>query len=96
MSPMLILLRRFYFEMVLVWSGGMPNKEIIALEKELERLRLLPPGSELVSVLNKLANAFTYPDSHKAEACALEAQDLAIGSSVFEEISKRIINIRSE
>ena len=34
----------------------MPNKEIIALEKELEGLRLEPPGLELVSLLNKLSD----------------------------------------
>ena len=55
----------------------MPNEEIIELEKELERLRLKPPGLELVSVLNKLASAYLHPDPRKAEACVLEARDLA-------------------
>ena len=55
----------------------MPNNEIIELEKELERLRQEPPGSELVSVLNKLAFAMMHTDPRKAEACALEALDLA-------------------
>ena len=55
----------------------MPNKEIIALEKELKELRLESPGSELVSLLNKLAFAGMHSDPRKAEACALEARDLA-------------------
>ena len=55
----------------------MPNKEIIALEKELESLRLEPPGSESVSVLNKLAFALVHSDPGKAKTCVLEAQDLA-------------------
>ena len=55
----------------------MPNKEILALEKELEELRSKPPGSELLSVLNKLAfnRIPSYP--REAKACALEAKDLA-------------------
>ncbi|MCK4504556.1 MAG: tetratricopeptide repeat protein, partial [Candidatus Aegiribacteria sp.] len=55
----------------------MPNKEIIDLKKELERLRLLPPGSSFVSVLNKLAYACLHSDPRRSEACALEACDLA-------------------
>jgi len=55
----------------------MPNKEIIALEKELEELRSKPPGSELVSVLNKLAFDYLRSDPRKAKAFVLEAQDLA-------------------
>ncbi|MCD4777258.1 MAG: tetratricopeptide repeat protein [Candidatus Aegiribacteria sp.] len=55
----------------------MPNKEIIALEKELERIRLEPPGSELVVVLNELAYAGTHSHSHESEAYAREANDLA-------------------
>ena len=55
----------------------MPNKDIIELEKKLEELRFLPPDSELVSVLNKLAFAELHSDPRKSEAYALEAQDLA-------------------
>ena len=55
----------------------MPNKKIIALEKELESLRLEPPGSKLVSVLNKLAFAILHSDPGKAETLVLEALDLA-------------------
>ena len=62
----------------------MPNKKIIALEKELEGLRLLPPGSELVSVLNKLAFAGMHSDPRKAEACAMYAFSSSID---FQKIS---------
>jgi len=55
----------------------MPNKEIIALEKELEKLRLELPCSELVSVLNKLALAEIHSDPCKSEASIHEALDLA-------------------
>jgi tetratricopeptide (TPR) repeat protein len=55
----------------------MPNEEIIALEKELEKLRLEPPGSELVSLLNKIALSEIHSDPRKSEAYALEAHDLA-------------------
>ncbi len=55
----------------------MPNKEILALEKELEKLRREPPGSELVSVLNKLASAYLHSDSGRSEECAQEAYELA-------------------
>jgi tetratricopeptide (TPR) repeat protein len=69
--------RRNCFKQVLYWSSCMPNKKIIALKKELERLRLEPPGSEFVSVLNKLAYACLHSDPRRSEACALEACDLA-------------------
>ncbi len=55
----------------------MPNEEIIALEKDLAGLRLEPPGSELVSVLNKLAFAGIYSNPRKSETYALEAQELS-------------------
>ncbi len=55
----------------------MPNKEFIELEKELEGIRLLPPGSELVSALIKIAGVVLNSDLQKAEVYALEAQDLA-------------------
>ena len=55
----------------------MPNKEIIALEKELKSLRKKPPGSELVTVLNKLAAASLHSDSGRSETCAKEAYELA-------------------
>ncbi|MCD4848277.1 MAG: tetratricopeptide repeat protein, partial [Candidatus Aegiribacteria sp.] len=55
----------------------MPNKKIIALEKELESLRLEPPGSEFASVLNKLAYACLHLDPRRAEVCAVEAKNLA-------------------
>ncbi|MCK4505580.1 MAG: tetratricopeptide repeat protein [Candidatus Aegiribacteria sp.] len=55
----------------------MPNKEILALDKELEGLRLLPPGSELVIALNRIAHACLHSDPRKAETCALEVKDLA-------------------
>ncbi|MCD4669238.1 MAG: tetratricopeptide repeat protein, partial [Actinomycetia bacterium] len=58
-------------------TRGIANKEIVALEKELEWLRREPPGSELVSVLNKLAYACLHSDPRRAEDCALEACDLA-------------------
>jgi len=61
-----------------LWRArGMENKEIIKLEKELEKFRSMPPGSELVSVLNRLAYASFHSDPRKAKACVLEAQDLA-------------------
>ena len=47
------------------------------MEKELEQLRLEPPGSELATVLNKLAYACLHLDPHKAEAYAMEVLDLA-------------------
>lgn len=49
----------------------MPNDEIVALEKELEELRLLPSGSELLSVLNKLAFEYMHSDPSKAETFAM-------------------------
>ncbi len=55
----------------------MPNEEVIALEKELERLRLEPAGSELTVILNKLAYAYFNSDPRKAKTCVLEAQDIA-------------------
>ncbi len=55
----------------------MPNKEFIELEKELEKLRLEPFGSEIVSVLNKLAYTGMHSDPRKAEAYAMEVLDLA-------------------
>ena len=55
----------------------MENRKIVELEKELEKLRLKPPGSELVSVLNEIAYAYRRSDSQKAETTALEAQRLA-------------------
>ncbi len=54
----------------------MPNKEILALEKELEELRLLPPGLELAVMLNKLAFTCMHSDPRKAEAYAMEVLDL--------------------
>ncbi len=56
----------------------MPDKETIELEKKLERLRLEPPCSELVSALNKVAFARMHSDPRKAEAFAREAQDLSV------------------
>ena len=75
----------------------MPNKKIIDLEKELERLRLEPAGPELVSVLNKLAYASLRSDPHKAKACALEAQDLAgkLGLSVEQAESYRTLGMNN-
>ena len=55
----------------------MPNEEIRALEKTLEKLRSEPPDSNLVFVLNKLAYALMHTDPRKAEDFALEAADLA-------------------
>ncbi len=66
----------------------MPNNEIIALEKELESLRLEPPGSEFVSVLNKLASACLHSDSGRSEACALEAMGLAEKLELLTEQAK--------
>ena len=66
----------------------MPNKKIIALEKELEELRLLPPGAELVAVLNKLAFAGMHSDPRRSEACALEACDLAGKQELLVEKAK--------
>ncbi len=56
----------------------MPSKKIIELEKELERHRIKPPGSELASVLNKLAYAYLHSDPLKAKTCALESQELSV------------------
>ncbi|MCD4847670.1 MAG: tetratricopeptide repeat protein [Candidatus Aegiribacteria sp.] len=55
----------------------MSNEKTIALEKELESLRLKPPCSGFVSVLNKLAYACLHSDPGRSEACALEACNLA-------------------
>ncbi len=55
----------------------MPDNKIIALEKELERLRLEPAGLELASVLNKLAFALLHSDPRRAEDYAMEVLDLA-------------------
>ncbi len=55
----------------------MPNKEINKFEKELEKLRSKPPGSELAAVLNKLANVALHSDPHEANTYVLEAKDLA-------------------
>ena len=73
----------------------MPNKEIVALEKELEGLRLKPPGSELVIALNGIALACFHSDPRRSEACALEAQDLAeeLGLPVEQAKSYRILGI---
>ena len=77
----------------LIWSDGMPNKEFIELEKELEGIRLLPPGSELVSVLNKLAFAGMHSDPGKAEACAMEVLDLAFDLGLHVERAKGFITL---
>jgi len=66
----------------------MPNKEIVALEKKLEGLRLETPGSELVVVLNNLAYACLHSDPRRAEGCALEARDLAEKQKLFVEQAK--------
>ena len=66
----------------------MPNKEILALEKELESLRLEPPGSELAVVLNNLAYACLHSDPLRAEAYAQEAGDLAEKQELFIEQAK--------
>jgi len=66
----------------------MPNKEIIKLEKKLTGLRSKPPGSELVSVLNKLAFAELHSDPGKSEAYALEVLDLAGKQELFVEKAK--------
>jgi tetratricopeptide (TPR) repeat protein len=75
----------------------MPNKKILALEKELEELRSKPPCSELAVVLNKLAftRISSYP--HKAKAHALEAHDLSgeLGIPVEQAISCRTLGIIS-
>jgi len=73
----------------------MPNKKIIALEKELEGLRLLPPGPEIVSVLNKLANLYGHSDPGKAETYVLEALDIAKKQELPAEqaISYRILGM---
>ena len=55
----------------------MPNKEVKTLEKKLKELRLDPPGLEIVSLLNKLADVYLHSDPRKSEVCALEAKDLA-------------------
>jgi len=55
----------------------MPNKETIALEKKLEKLRSEPDSSKLVAALNEIALACFHSDPRKAEARALEAMDLA-------------------
>ncbi len=73
----------------------MSNKEIIALEKELKRLRQKPPGSDLVSLLNKLANLHGHSDPREAEAYVLEAQDIAEKQGLLTEqaISYRILGM---
>jgi len=63
----------------------MLNKETTALEKELEELRLKPPGSEIVTVLNKLSLACLHSDSGRSEACAQEAYDLAEEQGILSE-----------
>ncbi len=55
----------------------MPAEQIIALEKELEKLRSGSACSDLVEALNRLAFAKLHSDPGKSEALALEAQNLA-------------------
>ncbi len=55
----------------------MSNKEIIALEKKIEKLRSQPDSSELVDALNRIAYSCLHSDPQKAETYALEAFDLA-------------------
>ncbi len=63
--------RSFGFEVC-----GMSNKELLLLEKELDRLRQPPPGSELAAVLNELAYTTLHSDPHRSEAFAHEALDI--------------------
>ncbi|MCD4709006.1 MAG: tetratricopeptide repeat protein [Candidatus Sabulitectum sp.] len=76
-------------------AHGMPNKDILTLEKELEAFRSKPSGSEIVSVLNKLANASLKAYPVKAKAYVLEALDLAEKHElpVEQAISYRILGI---
>ena len=71
----------------------MSNEKIIALEKELERLRQESAGSELVSVLNKLAFAEMHSDPGKAETFAVEAFGIAeeLGFPVYQAESCSIL-----
>ena len=71
-----------------LWRRGLPNVEITTLEKELEDLRSKPPGSDLVSVLNRLAYASFHSDPHTAEAHALEAQDLSEKQGLLSDLAK--------
>ncbi len=66
----------------------MPNKEILAFEKELQRLRLEPPDSQLVSVLNNLAYAYLHSDPRNAKAYVMEAQGLAEKQGLLAEQAK--------
>ncbi len=66
----------------------MANEEIAVLEKELEGLRAKPSGSELVSVLNKLAFAVMHSDPSVAEAYAMEVLDLAENLGFPVELAK--------
>ncbi len=66
----------------------MPNEKIITLEKKLEELRLLPRGSELVSVLNSLAYASFHSDPHTAETYVLEAKDIAEKQELLSDLAK--------
>ena len=66
----------------------MTNKIIIELEKELKELRLEPPGSDLISVLNKLANAYLHSDPREAKTYVLEAQSLAEKQGLLAEQAK--------
>jgi len=72
-----------------LWRArGIANKEIIALEKELEWLRREPPGSELAAVLNRLAYASFHSDPRTGEAYALEARDLSEKQGFLVDLAK--------
>jgi len=71
----------------------MTNKEIVELEKELKGLRLEPPGSELAVVLNKLAFACMHSDPSKAEAYAVEVQNLAENLGFPDEQAKSCVTL---
>ena len=83
-----LLLGREIIVLKRLWRGGSTNENIVAMEKELEELRLIPPGSELVSVLNRLAYASFHSDPRTAEACALEAKELAEKQGLFIDLAK--------
>ena len=65
--------------------------------KALKNFKDIGNRIEKAGTLMNIGTVFTQKDDkERALDCYSEAKDLAKGSSVFEEISKRIINIRSE
>ena len=76
---------------------GELDKALEYYKKALKNFKDIGTRIETARTLMSIGDVFALKgDEERALNYYLEAQDLAIGSSIFEEISKRIINIRGE